>query len=214
MNTRKLLFGFSLLALVVLLLYVTPSYAASPITIDMLTADETAGLLYMLEEEKLAHDVYVALYDKWGLPVFDNISASETRHQEAIKTLLERYELPDPTSGHAAGQFTDQTSQQLYDKLVNEGSLSLANALRAGATIEEIDIQDLQQRITQTTRTDIEEVYENLTKGSENHLRAFTSNLLRHVGEEYQPQYLDPKEYDEIINAPVQRGGGRGHGRR
>jgi hypothetical protein len=35
-----------------------------------LTAEEQAGLIWMREEEKLAHDVYAALYDTWNTPIF------------------------------------------------------------------------------------------------------------------------------------------------
>ncbi|HHJ13326.1 MAG TPA: DUF2202 domain-containing protein, partial [Gammaproteobacteria bacterium] len=42
-----------------------------------LTDVERDGILYMREEEKLARDVYLHLYDVWQLRVFDNISVSE-----------------------------------------------------------------------------------------------------------------------------------------
>lgn len=35
-----------------------------------LDANEIAGLRFMREEEKLAHDVYVALFTRWGRSVF------------------------------------------------------------------------------------------------------------------------------------------------
>lgn len=51
-----------------------PVLAAEPMNLDLeidgLTADEVASLVFMREEEKLAHDVYLALYDLWGLPLF------------------------------------------------------------------------------------------------------------------------------------------------
>ena len=97
-----------------------------------------------------------------------------------------------------------------------DGSKSLADALRVGATIEEIDILDLEERIAQTDEADIKLVYENLAKCSRNHLRAFTSNLEKQTGETYQPQYLDPAAYKTIVNAPRETGAGgqrRGQGR-
>ena len=53
-----------------------------------LDSTEAAGLAYLREEEKLAHDVYATLNSKWGLRVFGNISQSEDRHFSAIKLLL------------------------------------------------------------------------------------------------------------------------------
>ncbi len=162
-----------------------------------LTASEKEGLLYMAEEEKLAGDVYQALNEKWNLRVFDNIGKAERTHEAAIKTLLTRYSLPDPTRG--AGVFSNDTMQVLYDDLISRGSTSARDALQVGAAVEEIDILDLKERMAQTDKADILMVYANLEKGSENHLRAFVNNLQRQ-GYEYSPEYLTLKEYDGIIH--------------
>lgn len=69
---------------------------------------------------------------------------------------------------------------------MTQGSQSLADALKVGVAIEEIDILDLQTRLAQTDNADIELVYGNLLKGSHNHLRAFTSTLQRQTGEMYE----------------------------
>ena len=37
---------------------------------SILNANEIADLQFMREEEKLAHDVYLALYQKWNLQAF------------------------------------------------------------------------------------------------------------------------------------------------
>lgn len=161
-----------------------------------LTASEKEGLLFMAEEEKLAGDVYKTLNEKWNIRVFDNIGRAERTHEAAVKTLLERYSLPDPTKG--AGEFSNEKLQALYDDLVSRGSSSQEDALRVGAAIEEIDILDLEERMAQTDREDILLVYDNLKKGSENHLRAFVNNLQRQ-GNEYRPEYLSQEEYDRII---------------
>jgi hypothetical protein len=157
---------------------------------------EKEGLLYMAEEEKLAGDVYQSLNEKWNLRVFDNIGKAERTHEAAVKTLLSRYSLPDPTKG--AGEFSNETLQTLYDDLVSRGSASTKDALQVGAAIEEIDILDLKERMDQTDKEDILLVYANLKKGSENHLRAFVNNMQRQ-GVEYRPEYLSSEEYDRII---------------
>jgi hypothetical protein len=182
---------------------------------------EAAALQYMREEEKLAHDVYTALFARWGLPTFQNIAGSEQTHTDAVATLLARYAVVDPAAGLPAGQFANPELQQLYDQLVDEGSQSLAAALRVGAKIEEIDIADLQERLAQTDKADIQNVYQNLLRGSGNHLRAFVSTLQRQTGETYSAQYLPASEYDQLLGSgsqaggsgPTGVGGGRGAGR-
>ena len=193
---------------------VTPAFAAGmPVTESTLSSSEEDGLILMREEEKLAHDVYLTLYEQWGLPIFQNIAKSETTHTEAIKVLLERYGIADPADGNGVGEFTNPDLQALYDQLVAQGSASLIEALKVGVAIEELDINDLQTQIAQTTSADIQLVYNNLMKGSENHLRAFTSTLQRQTGETYVSQYMNSGSYNGTGGTTNQRGGYRG-GRR
>ncbi len=186
---------------------------------DELADEEVAGLLWMREEEKLARDVYLTLYERWELPVFKNIARSEQVHMEAVLALLERYSLDDPAMDAEIGEFANEDLQALYDQLVETGDESLEAALKVGAAIEEIDILDLERWLEQTDNEDIQLVYENLMMGSRNHLRAFTSTLEMQTGATYEPQYLTQEAYDEIVNGEMEMGmghgdmqGGLGHG--
>lgn len=185
-----------------------------PATSGDLSTDESAALLYMREEEKLAHDLYVTFYSQWGLPIFQNISQSEQTHIDTVKIVLDRYGLSDPAS-EAVGVFANPDLQTLYNDLVARGNLSLAEALKVGAAIEEIDILDLQEQLIQTDNADIQQVFNNLLNGSYNHLRAFVSTLNTQTGETYQPQYLSAEAY-QAISASMGRGsnsnGQRGNG--
>ncbi|HQE97534.1 MAG TPA: DUF2202 domain-containing protein [Methanothrix sp.] len=164
---------------------------------NVLTSQEEEGLLFMAEEEKLAGDVYSSLNEIWSLRVFDNIGRAERTHQAAVETLLVRYSLAVPAN--PPGEFSNETLQSLYNDLVSRGGLSVEEALRVGASIEELDILDLEERMAQTDKEDIQLVYSNLKRGSENHLRAFVNNLERR-GIEYRPEYLSLQEYDGIIS--------------
>jgi hypothetical protein len=171
-----------------------------------LTAEEQAGLIWMREEEKLARDVYAALYDKWSIPIFSNIASAEQTHTDAVKSLLGRYAVADPSAATAAGTFTNPDIQALYTTLVSQGSTSLVDALIVGATIEDLDIADLQARAT--TTPDIALVYANLEKGSRNHLRAFTKQLASN-GATYTPTHITQADYDAIVSSDTERGAGR-----
>jgi hypothetical protein len=172
-----------------------------------LNEEEAASLLFMREEEKLARDVYNAFYTTWGQQTFSNIASSEQKHMDEIKVLLDRYGLTDPALG--AGQFTNPELQALYTQLVAQGNLSLADALKVGAAIEEIDIRDLQTQMSQTDNADIQQAYTNLMNGSYSHLKAFTGTLLNQTGETYAPQYLTAEQYQTIISSA---GNGQGEG--
>jgi hypothetical protein len=139
---------------------------------------ESAALLYMREEEKLAHDVYVTMFQLWGLPIFQNIANAEQNHTEAIKTLLVRYGLPDPASTEL-GVFTNPVLQAMYTELIARGEVSAIEALKVGVTIEEVDIQDLKTHLAETNKIDIKRVYNNLLRGSYNHLNAYEARVPR-----------------------------------
>ncbi len=169
--------------------------------------EERVGLLLMREEEKLARDVYKTLYDKWQVQIFDNISISEQRHMLAIKSLLDKYEIADPVKNDAVGIFENQTLSELYTDLVAQGFVSLAEAMKVGATIEDLDIRDLQNAIDKTDNEDIKTVYENLMRGSRNHMRAFGRELNR-LNVSYEAQYISQQEYDKIVTSQTERGQG------
>lgn len=182
--------------------------------LNTLSDDEVADLLYMREEEKLAHDVYITLYTQWGYPVFDNIATAEQTHTAAVLQLMTLYGIADPTTGNGVGVFVNNDLQALYDDLVAQGSQSLPAALRVGGLIEETDILDLEASIAATDHADIQFVYGNLLAGSKNHLRAFASVYERMTGEPYQPQILDQATFDAIMNDTNGNGNGRRGGRR
>lgn len=169
-------------------------------TVDDLTGEEIDGLLYMIEEEKLARDVYLMLDEQWDLRVLENISRAEQTHMDSVARVLSAHDIDNPALNSEIGEFTNPELQALYDDLIAAGSQSVADALRVGLTIEETDILDLQAYVADTDEADIQQLYTNLLKGSSNHLRAFVSNLERRTGETVQPQYLDAQTHDEIMN--------------
>jgi hypothetical protein len=151
--------------------------AIAAIAPEEISPEERASLIFMREEEKVARDVYIAMYQRWGHRTFNNISRSEEVHMRAILILLNRYSIPDPVGNNGIGVFTDQNLQQLYNQLIARGNTSLTEALRVGVLIEEVDIRDLTIALTVVDNRDIILVYNNLLSGSQNHLRAFNRSL-------------------------------------
>ena len=172
-----------------------------------LTVAEIAALKYMREEEKLAHDVYVALYQVWGAKVFSQIALSETTHTEAILALLIKYGIPDPAAGNAPGVFKDTALQSLYNTLMAMAQSSLIDALKVGALIEETDIHDINAMKAVTDEAAILQVYGSLLCGSRNHLRAFNRQLVAR-GVTYVPQVITQSDWDAIANTSSETCGG------
>ena len=148
---------------------VLPAQAATP----TVSATTKAQLLYLVEEEKLARDVYAALDAVSVSPKFKNISGSEQTHMDAVAVLLKTYGIKNPTIGKAAGEFTDKSLTALYKTLVAKGKLSELDAISVGILIEEKDLADLATLSKTVKKTDIKTAIAFLKKGSENHLAAF-----------------------------------------
>jgi hypothetical protein len=177
--------------------------------------NELNSLLKMKEEEKLARDVYTFLYEKWGSTVFSRISGAENNHLNAIIRLLQYYGSADTLAGEA-GIFANIEVQSLFNTLVAKGSESIEEAFKTGALIEEMDIKDLRDAIATTSNSNLIMVFENLERGSRNHLRAFNKQLTT-IGSTYTPIYILQADYDQIVNSPVEKGNqyrmqGRGKG--
>ena len=170
-----------------------------------LSQHEIGHMLYMREEEKLAHDVYSVFSGYWGAQIFSQIVTAEQRHMNAVLGLLQRYGIPDPVANAGLGQFTDTNLISMYETLVRKGAKSYADALYAGGLIEEVDIADLALAVSSTNRPDIIRVYNNIHRGSRNHLRSFAGALAQ-LGISYQPQKLSATEVRLILSSPMENG--------
>jgi len=142
----------------------------------VLTSEQIDDLVFMYQEEKVARDVYIKLYEKWGLSVFNNISKSEQRHMDAVKGLLVKYDIPIPITDEDIGSFVLPKLQYLYDTLLGKGLTSKTEALEVGVIIEEKDIIDIEEKMIGTP-SDIERIFESLLSGSYYHLDAFNKIL-------------------------------------
>lgn len=168
MMIRKLTTTFAAVGAAALgagLMAAVPASAADRDTIDMLT--------FMVQEEKMARDLYLEFDEEYGARQFANIARSEQKHMDAVRALLARYGVTDPTRGDAIGEFDSAQIQALYDDLLAKGLQSLAKAAKVGITVEKVDIADINDMLDDKPAADISQVLENLKAGSYNHLGAF-----------------------------------------
>jgi hypothetical protein len=193
------------LLIVALSFYITScSDSNNPVnSLDEATAED---LRFVREEEKLARDVYLYSFDKYQLQIFKNISESEQTHMDAVLGQLEKYNVSDPVSDNARGVFENSTLQELYNELTAKSDLSLIEALKVGALIEDLDIFDIESILQRTSENSIINVYNNLTCGSRNHLRSFTSELKAN-GADYENLYISDAYYNQIISSENEKCG-------
>jgi hypothetical protein len=198
-------------------------YSAQDRAVSTIDEKESTHLAFMREEEKLAHDVYVTLGERYSeANVFALINESEQTHTDAVKDLLDKYNLSDPSTDSTIGVFTGAEwgwyFTEKYSSLTASGEDSLLSALYVGALIEELDMHDILfcPEVIVETRADVEDqyqcgdvytdekaihkVYQNLLNGSALHLKAFVSSIEKFIGEgNYEAQYLSQEEVDNIL---------------
>ena len=151
---------------------VAPAEAATAPTRP--TAAQKLQLQYLVEEEKLARDVYAYLAANVTSQKFSNITKSEQTHMDNISALLKKYNFFNPTLTRAPGVFRDAELQKLYNDLIAQGSVNVAAAMQVGVAIEELDIADLKKIMVTPAPADVKLAYDLLLKGSYNHLAAFS----------------------------------------
>ena len=195
-----------------------------------LSEEQKSALAFMWNEEKLAKDIYLALYKLYPNQTLYNIpTKSEATHQNMVQELLKKYDLnifaDDFSGGYdanalasvAEGEFIIEDIKTLYDNLYSIGKNSEIDALKVGCMVEVTDINDLNERLEIANgNDDMTSVFTNLRDGSYNHYWAFDSALKTlgvsegccAAGDEYC------KTADEYPNEHgSSSGGGYGHGR-
>ncbi len=172
------------------------------VTEQVLGDEDKAALLFMLEEEKLARDTYSYLSNVWSINQFANIKDSEQTHMDAIQNLLVKYNVEFTIL--PVGEFENKALQDYYNQFKLDGAVSKSKAFQIGATIEDLDILDLQEYIEATKNTSLIAVFENLECGSRNHLRSFVSGIVQ-LGDSYTPQFLTQNEYETIVTGSQEK---------
>ena len=130
--------------------------------------------------------------------IFNSISQSEQKHMNSVLNLMNKYGIPDSASTEI-GVFNNSDLQPLYKNLTAQSNISLVEALKVGATIEDLDINDIDDFIGNTSKSDLLSVYDNLTCGSKNHIRSYTSQLSSN-GVTYIPQFISDEYYITILS--------------
>ena len=173
--------------------------------VEDLNRAENEGLLLMREEEKLARDVYLTLAEEWNIRSMANIAQAEQTHMDSVAMILARYGIDDPVSDDSIGAYANPLFTDLFEELVQTGMESYMDALKVGAKIEELDIADLLELMDSADNQDILVVYQNLLKGSRNHLRSFDMQIER-FGGTYSPEHLSTAEYERIATSGRETG--------
>lgn len=165
-------------------------------SVSKISQELTNTLAYMGNEERLAYDVYNALYTKYGTQQFTKIATNgEYQHITAVQGLIQKYKLSDnisftnvvdplgyqntPIEAMDAGIYDVPEIQNLYAYLMGLATDEI-EALKVGCIIEVVDVNDLGRDIAlaeSENATDIVTVFNFLRDGSYSHYWAFDKGL-------------------------------------
>jgi len=143
-----------------------------------LTTLQKEKMKFMVQEEKMARDVYLVMAKKYtSKKIFSNIASAEQKHIEAVFAVGKRSGVNFGNMSNQIGVFTDARIAAMYTELIKRGSVSQAEAINVGISIEKIDISDLlaEQKEFKTS-PEVSKLIVNLVKASQQHLSAFTKN--------------------------------------
>jgi hypothetical protein len=179
--------------------------ALDDLPMGQLSESEAEAIYYLREVEKLARDVFLVLDERWDVEGLRCVAEGEDTHTEAIKALIDRYRLWDPSSVTWDGYYNNEELLALYRQFKRQGERSLVDAIKVGVMVEEISILDLREYRAETDDEDLQMVYENLLRASRNHLRVFCA-LLQQQRETCENKYLSLTLFDQIVSTPPEPG--------
>ena len=99
---------------------------SSGILASQISDAEKEFILLTRQEEKLARDFYDSMNRRYGLRLFENISAAESRHMEYAAYLLVKFNIEDPVSGEfvSPGVFRNKELSSLFAEMNEKGTSS------------------------------------------------------------------------------------------
>lgn len=164
-----------------------------------LTPEVEETIAYMGNEERLAHDIYLNLYNYHlnnGVEIKQLVNiatGAEVQHIEIVQSLVHKYNLDAATiidnpvadssvtlDNMPSGEYGIPVIQNLYDTLYAKGQASKQDALEVGCMVEVTDVNDLDADITLAEAAGADDVvaaFNVLRDGSYNHYWAFDKGL-------------------------------------
>jgi len=166
-----------------------------------LSPAETKALINLHDNQKLSLFVYDSLFAIWGINPFGNIRSAESQHVDFLVDVAENYSVILDKNGSTDNKpgFTTPQAETIYHESISKGSLSVIDALKRGALLEEMSLLALHEAKAVTIKSDLLHTFDILAMGSKNNLQAFNKRL-KMYGITYEPGLLDQKDFKNIIS--------------
>jgi hypothetical protein len=184
-----------ILALSILVIATLVIRAQSRIGIE-LTSKENI-VLYLIEQEKLARDLYGVLDTIWVTDVFNRMVNDELQHMDKLSAVAAEFmiDVPNHFNEYKPGQFVNADLRTLYLDLLADANFSLEDAYRACANLEERKIMNLRTALKEPN-FDLEiATYKTLLIGAEDNLKFFIRALVE-MNSGYLPILMSESEFE------------------
>jgi len=163
-----------------------------------LSSKENA-VLYLIEQEKLARDLYGVLDTIWVTDVFNRMANKELQHMDKLSAVAAEFmiDVPNHFNEYKPGQFVNEDLRNLYIDLLFNANFSLEDAYRACANLEERKIMNLRTALKEPNFDLETTTYKTLLIGSEDNLKFFVRALVE-MNSGYVPILMNKSEFETI----------------
>ena len=158
-----------------------------------------AVIMYLVEQEKVAHDFYRSLDTMWVTDIFNRVANEEFEHVGKLSAVAAELmiSVPNHFNEYPAGQFIDSKLRHLYAELMIAANFSLEDAYRTCANLEERKMYDLKMALKEPNFELENLTYKALLIGSEDNFKAFI-RALNEMESSYAPILLTPSEFEAL----------------
>ena len=156
-------------------------------------------ILYLVEQEKLAHDFYRSLDTMWVTDIFNRVANEEFEHVGKLSAVAAELmiNVPNHFNEYPVGQFIDNKLRHLYAELMTAANFSLEDAYRTSANLEERKMVDLKMALKEPNFELENLTYKALLIGSEDNFKVFI-RALNEMNSGYTPILMSPSEFEAL----------------
>ena len=158
-----------------------------------------AVIMYLVEQEKLAHDFYRSLDTMWVTDIFNRVANEEYEHVGKLSAVAAELmiSVPNHFNEYPMRQFIDNKLRHLYAELMISANFSLEDAYRTSANLEERKMVDLKMALKEPNFELENLTYKALLIGSEDNFKAFI-RALNEMNSGYTPILMSPSEFEAL----------------
>jgi len=143
---------------------------------------EKAGLILLVEKEKLHRDVYMAMANNCQLPLVGELCSCDENYMNLLSIKIDKYGLTNPLVGKEAGEYHDTNVQAVYDDFIENCGTGQYSMMQFAKLMEENDLDIIYEQLEIIEgNTDVMQLYVGLKDASVKQLNSIKDELELHA---------------------------------